>query len=104
MEPGRWQSKTQRKDTGTHFFMKSLNKGIMEAPEGISSEFIKRIGKISHHSAVFVAGNLFTVVAGWFYKVYVARSVGATGLGIFGLGMTVVGFFSVFASFGLPTT
>jgi O-antigen/teichoic acid export membrane protein len=60
------------------------------------------MGQISRHSAVFFAGTLFTAAAGYLFKIYVARVLGADGLGIYTLGMTIVGFFALFNGLGLP--
>src|SRR2546425_12061652 len=76
----------------------------MENSEAIGPEFLKRISKISRESAVFLAGNLFMVVAGLSYKVYVARTIGTAGVGIFALGMTIVTVAGALASFGLAST
>lgn len=60
------------------------------------------MGQISRHSAVFFAGSMFTAVAGYLFKIYVARVLGAGALGIYALGMTIVGFFGLFNGLGLP--
>lgn len=60
------------------------------------------MGHISRHSAVFFAGTMFTAAAGYVFKVYVARRLGAEALGVFTLGMTMVGFLGVFNALGLP--
>jgi O-antigen/teichoic acid export membrane protein len=62
------------------------------------------MGQVSRHSAVFFLGTLFTAAAGYFFKIYVARVLGAAPLGIYALGMTLVGFFGLFNSLGLPQT
>ncbi len=60
------------------------------------------MGQISRHSAVFFLGTLFTAAAGYLFKIYVARMLGADALGIYALGMTLVGFFGLFNGLGLP--
>ena len=60
------------------------------------------MGQISRHSAVFFAGTLFTAVAGYLFKIYLARVLGADALGMYALGMTMVGFFGLFNGLGLP--
>ena len=60
------------------------------------------MGQISRHSAVFFLGTLFTAAAGYLFKIYVARVLGAGALGIYALGMTLVGFFGLFNGLGLP--
>ncbi len=60
------------------------------------------VGKISRHSTVYFAGSLFTAAAGYLFKIYVARVLGADGLGIYALGMTIVGLLGIFNGLGLP--
>lgn len=60
------------------------------------------MGQISRHSAVFFAGTLFTAGTGYLFKIYLARVLGADALGIYTLGMTLVGFFGLFNGLGLP--
>jgi O-antigen/teichoic acid export membrane protein len=67
-----------------------------------SSKFRQQMGHISRQSAVFFAGTVFTVAAGYLFKVYLARVLGAEALGIYALGMTLVGFLGVFNALGLP--
>lgn len=72
---------------------------ITEAPE-----FRTRIGSISRQSFVYFAGTILTAAAGYFFKIYLARSLGAEALGLYALGMTIVGLFGIFDTLGLPTT
>ena len=65
------------------------------------ARFRSQIGQISRHSAVFFAGTLFTAAAGYLFKIYLARVLGAEALGIFALGTTIVGFFGLFNGMGL---
>ena len=60
------------------------------------------MGHISRHSAVFFAGTLFTAAAGYLFKIYLARVLGAEALGIYALGMTVGGVLGLIAVLGLP--
>jgi O-antigen/teichoic acid export membrane protein len=60
------------------------------------------MGQISRQSAVFFSGTLFTAASGYLFKIYVARMLGAAALGIYALGMTIVGFFGLFSGLGLP--
>jgi O-antigen/teichoic acid export membrane protein len=66
------------------------------------ANFRREMGQISRHSAVFFAGTMFTAAAGYFFKIYLARILGAAALGLFTLGMTIVGFFGLFNGLGLP--
>src|SRR5438874_6884237 len=59
------------------------------APE--AQKFRHEIGQISRQSAVFFAGTMFTSVAAYAFKIYLARALGAEALGIYALGMTAVG-------------
>lgn len=69
------------------------------APE---ARFRSEMGQISRHSAVFFVGMLFTAAAGYLFKIYVARVLGAGALGIYALGMTLVGLFGLLNGLGLP--
>ena len=66
------------------------------------AQFRSEMGRISRHSAVFFAGTFFTAGAGYLFKIYLARVLGADALGIYALGMTIVGFFGIFNGLGLP--
>lgn len=76
---------------------------IAVTPTPETAEFRQRLGSISHHSAVYFAGTIFTAAAGYFFKVYLARSLGAEALGLYALGMSVVGFLGLFNAAGLPS-
>jgi O-antigen/teichoic acid export membrane protein len=66
------------------------------------ARFRSEMGQISRHSAVFFAGTLFTAGAGYLFKIYLARVLGAEALGIYALGMTVGGVLGLIATLGLP--
>src|SRR5438094_1870857 len=66
------------------------------------AEFRSRMGSISRQSFVYFAGTIFTAAAGYFFKIYLARTLGAEALGLYVLGMTIIGFVGVFNSLGLP--
>ena len=66
------------------------------------AEFRSRMGSISRQSFVYFAGTIFTAATGYFFKVYLARTLGAEALGLYALGMTIIGFVGVFNSLGLP--
>jgi len=76
----------------------------VSAPIAPEARFRSEMGQISRHSAVFFLGTLFTAAAGYFFKIYVARVLGAGALGVYALGMTLVGFFGLFNGLGLPQT
>src|SRR5260221_3503952 len=67
-----------------------------------SAEFRRRMGSISRHSVVYFAGTLFSAIAGYFFKIYVARELGAEALGLYALGMSIVGGIGIFNAVGPP--
>jgi O-antigen/teichoic acid export membrane protein len=71
-------------------------------PNSHHAQFRSEMGQISLHSAVFFAGTVFTAGAGYLFKIYLARVLGAEALGIYALGMTVGGVLGVIAALGLP--
>src|SRR5579863_608041 len=73
---------------------------LVPSPEG--AEFHRRIGSISRQSAVYFAGTILTAAAGYFFKIYLARALGKEALGLYALGMSVVGFLGLFNAVGLP--
>lgn len=79
---------------------------ITEAPAPIAVppaiEFRSRMGSIGRQSAVYFAGTILTTAAGYFFRVYLARTLGAEGLGLYALGMSMVGFLALFGVMGLP--
>jgi O-antigen/teichoic acid export membrane protein len=66
-----------------------------------TQQFRSQFGHISRQSGVFFAGTMFTAVAGYIFRIYLARTLGAEALGIYALGMTVVGLAGVFGGLGL---
>src|SRR5712692_7268562 len=76
----------------------------LQSPLATSHEarFRSEMGQISRQSAVFFAGTLFTAGAGYLFKIYLARVLGAEALGIYALGMTVGGVLGLIAALGLP--
>lgn len=71
-------------------------------PAHAPAEFRRRIGTISHQSAVYFAGTALTAGAAYFFKIFLARALGAEALGLYALGMSVVGFLGLFNALGLP--
>jgi O-antigen/teichoic acid export membrane protein len=59
------------------------------------------MGQISRHSGVFFIGTMFTAVAGYFFRIYLARVLGPEPLGVYALGMTVVGLLGLMGGLGL---
>jgi O-antigen/teichoic acid export membrane protein len=81
-----------------------MNGQIVEiSPENIdrTPHFRSQVGHISRHSGVLLAGTAFTAALGYFFKVYLARTLGAEILGIYALGITLIGFIGTFNSLGL---
>lgn len=70
--------------------------------EPLSQQFKTNFKEISRQSAIFLVGTLFTLAAGYFVKIYVARVLGAQPLGIYALGMTIVSFVQLWGALGLP--
>lgn len=66
------------------------------------AEFRSRVGSISRQSAVYFAGTILTAATGYFFRIYLARTLGAEKLGLYALGMSIVGLLSLFNAFGLP--
>jgi O-antigen/teichoic acid export membrane protein len=64
-------------------------------------QFRSHVGHISRQSGIFFAGTIFTAAFSYVFKVYLARVLGAEDLGIYALGITLVGFVSIFNSLGL---
>ena len=71
-------------------------------PQANAAEFRTRMGSISRQSGVYFAGTLLTAAAGYFFRVYIARALGAEALGQYALGMSIVGFVALFSALGLP--
>jgi len=67
-----------------------------------TQKFQSQIGHISRHSSVFFAGTIFRLGTGYLFKVYLARALGAEPLGVYALGMTIIGFVGIFNGLGLP--
>jgi O-antigen/teichoic acid export membrane protein len=67
------------------------------------ADFFKHVHSISRQSSVFLLGTLFTVAAGYLFKVYLARVLGAEALGIYALGMTAGGLVSIVGAAGVPS-
>jgi O-antigen/teichoic acid export membrane protein len=75
------------------------------SPESVileAQQFRSQVGHISRQSGVFFAGTLFTAAFGYVFKVYLARVLGAAELGLYTLGITLIGFFGIFNTLGLP--
>jgi O-antigen/teichoic acid export membrane protein len=60
------------------------------------------MGRISRQSGIVLAGTIFSAALGYFFKVYLARALGAEALGLYALGMTIVSFLGILNALGLP--
>ena len=58
------------------------------------------VKKIVGQSAVYFLGTVISVIVGFFFKVYLSRILGANSLGIYSLGITIIGVLGIFLSFG----
>jgi O-antigen/teichoic acid export membrane protein len=78
---------------------------IQEAPstaEHAANQFRSQVGHISRQSGIFLGGTLFTALFSYVFKVYLAHVLGAEELGLYALGMTLIGFIGIFNTLGLP--
>src|SRR5437868_7085017 len=84
----------------------SLSPAVVEdtSPELLTQQFKSNFKEIGRQSSLFLVGSLFTIAAGYFVKIYVARVLGAQPLGVYALGMTIVSFVQLFGALGLPAT
>ena len=80
-----------------------LQPEVLSKPPALTREFHQRLNSISRQSLVYFAGTMLTTAAGYFFKIYLARTLGAEKLGLYALGMTLVGFVGLFNTLGLPT-
>ncbi len=70
----------------------------------LPTDFQGHVRSISRQSFVFLLGTIFSVVAGYLFKIYLARVLGAEALGIYALGMTAGGLVSIVSAAGVPQT
>jgi O-antigen/teichoic acid export membrane protein len=75
---------------------------LAESAAKQTQQFRSQVGHISRQSGIFFLGTLFSVATAYIFKIYLARVLGAHNLGIYALGMTLVGFISIFNGLGLP--
>jgi len=67
------------------------------------ADFVAHVHSISRQSSVFFLGTVFTVAAGYLFKIYLARVLGAEALGIYALGMTAGGLVAIVGAAGMPS-
>jgi O-antigen/teichoic acid export membrane protein len=75
---------------------------VLQTSERETQQFRSQVGHISRHSAMYFAGTVFTGALGYVFKVYLARVLGAENLGLYALGVTLIGFLGIFNTLGLP--
>tara|TARA_B110000908_G_scaffold33277_1_gene39811 strand:+ start:778 stop:2256 length:1479 start_codon:yes stop_codon:yes gene_type:complete len=56
--------------------------------------------KIVSQSAIYFVGTIFSVLVGFFFKVYISSLLGAQGLGLFALGVSSISIASIFLTWG----
>lgn len=61
-------------------------------------DYVRQIFK---QSGIYFAGMLFTTIVGFFFKVYIARELGAEALGIYAMGLSIVTIVAGFSTVGL---
>lgn len=59
------------------------------------------VNQIFRQSGIYFLGMLFTTGVGFFFKVYIARELGAEALGIYAMGLSIVTIVSGFSGLGL---
>jgi O-antigen/teichoic acid export membrane protein len=78
----------------------SMTASALIEPQKLS--FRTEMGRISRQSGIVFAGTIFTAVFGYVFKVYLAHFLGAEALGIYALGMTIIGLLGILNGLGLP--
>jgi O-antigen/teichoic acid export membrane protein len=73
-----------------------------ESERNGTQQFRSQVGHISRHSGIFFAGTIFTMSLGYGFKIYLARTLGPENLGLYALGMTLIGLIGIFNTLGLP--
>jgi O-antigen/teichoic acid export membrane protein len=59
---------------------------------------------LSGQTVVYLFSSVFSVLIGYGFKIYLARTLGAGMLGVYALGMTLVDLAGMIVSFGIPLT
>jgi O-antigen/teichoic acid export membrane protein len=79
-----------------------LTNEVPQTADRDAQQFRSQVGHISRHSGMYFAGTVFTGALGYVFKVYLARVLGAENLGLYALGITLIGFIGIFNTLGLP--
>jgi O-antigen/teichoic acid export membrane protein len=77
-----------------------ITEGTPAGWEGVN--FKTEMGRISRQSGIVFGGTIFSAGLGYFFRVYLARVLGADALGVFALGMTIISFLGIINVLGLP--
>jgi O-antigen/teichoic acid export membrane protein len=78
-----------------------FNTGYFDQFHAISMSTVKRL---AGQSAFFFVGNIFTLLVGFVFQIYLAKKLGADGLGLFGLLESGVGIFTALLGLGIAQT
>ncbi len=74
---------------------------VPDVPTKAVTGFRGQMGNVSRQALIFFAGTVFTTGAGYLFKIYLARTLGPEPLGLYALGMTMVGFLGMLNALGL---
>ena len=69
-----------------------------------SKQFSRNMGSVFRQSSALLAGNIFLLLGGYGFKIYLARTVGADGLGLFALGESLMAFALIGSVWSLDQT
>ena len=56
--------------------------------------------KIVDQSSFYLLGNIISIIVGFFFKIYVSNVLGTEAIGLYALGVTLVGVMGIFLTFG----
>jgi O-antigen/teichoic acid export membrane protein len=56
--------------------------------------------KIVEQSSFYLLGNIVSIIIGFFFKIYVSNILGTEAIGLYALGITMIGVLGIFFSFG----
>ena len=56
--------------------------------------------KIVEQSSFYLLGNIISIIIGFFFKIYVSNILGTEAIGLYALGITMIGVLGIFLSFG----
>jgi O-antigen/teichoic acid export membrane protein len=82
----------------------SLSVALLETTDTGREKFRRNLADITRQSSIFLLGSSFTLVAGYLFRIYVARELGAGLLGWNALGMSLYALCKLLGQMGLPQT